>query len=349
MKDSQGSIIYVGKSKNLKARVQSYFYNSKTHSPKVKKLVSHIKSVDHITTDTEFEAFMMECDFIQELKPMYNKKMKNPLAYTYIQIQRNEGLNRIAITRTTSDPGGSFYFGPYAASKNTLEKAIQGIQVCFRIACNQSSKTSGACLNYSLGLCLGMCLGGESVRQYNDIIDRLITLLQGTDRSLLDDMEQKMLAAAEQYDFEAAAKYRDYIESVHILLRKEKVVEFIKENQHLVIVENLNKDTFKLFLVKRSTLLYSGKFTIESTDVEMLHARMKSLILEGFKAEVAPISMEVNREEIDKAQIIYSYVQGSTSNYIHIPMEWLESEGQTDFDEALYAFLSRLTVNLQLT
>ncbi|OPA81226.1 hypothetical protein BVG16_02580 [Paenibacillus selenitireducens] len=349
MKDSLGSIIYVGKSKHLRERVQSYFYNSKSHSQKVKKLASHIRSLDHIVTDTEFEAFMLECKLIQELKPMYNKKMKNPHAYTYIKIKRNEGLHRIATTHTTSDGDDCYYFGPYTASKFTLDKAIQGIQECFRIACNQSNTTKGACLNYSLGLCLGMCLGGDAVQQYNDIIARFIALLDGTNRSLFEELEQKMLAAAEQYDFETAAKYRDYIETVNILINKKKVSEFSKTNENLVILENLNEDTVKLFLVNRNSIIYHEKHNVDSAGMGRLQSKVKSLILEYFKPEKARLSNEVNRDEIDHAQIIYSYVQGSACSYIHILEEWLELENQAELGEALNAFLCRPEQNLQVT
>ena len=90
MKESRGGIIYVGKANNLKRRVQSYFHNSKSHSPKVEKLVKHLTDFDYLITDTEFEAFMLECQLIKQLKPLYNKKMKNPLSYTYIVIQMDD-------------------------------------------------------------------------------------------------------------------------------------------------------------------------------------------------------------------------------------------------------------------
>jgi len=92
MKDSLQSIIYVGKSKNLKSRVSSYFVNSTSHSPKVVKLVKNVKDFEYILTDTEFEAFMLECKLIKEIKPIYNKKMKSPLSYTYIKIDKEKNM-----------------------------------------------------------------------------------------------------------------------------------------------------------------------------------------------------------------------------------------------------------------
>src|SRR5690606_14021615 len=123
-KDSSGSIIYVGKSKNLKNRVQSYLQDSKNHSKKVEKLVSHLRDFDYILTDTEFEAFMLECKLIKEIRPIYNKLMKNPQSYTYISIQADKELPRIELTNQINENASNF--GPYT-SKNTAEKVLSGM------------------------------------------------------------------------------------------------------------------------------------------------------------------------------------------------------------------------------
>lgn len=127
MKDSSGSIIYVGKSKNLKNRVQSYFQNSKNHTKKVEKLVHHLKDFDFIVTDTEFEAFLLECKLIKEYRPFYNKMMKNPEWYTYIRIHMEKGME---LSSQMNKNDHYQYFGPYT-SKSTAEKALQGLKDFF--------------------------------------------------------------------------------------------------------------------------------------------------------------------------------------------------------------------------
>ncbi|GGH23563.1 excinuclease ABC subunit C [Paenibacillus segetis] len=335
MKDSRGNILYVGKSKHLKNRVQSYFHNSKSHSPKIKKLVNHVKDLEYILTDTEFEAFMLECQLIHGHKPMYNRKMKNPLAYQYIAIWKNEGLNRLEVTNDPFSNDDYQYFGPYTANKNSVEKAIQGIKGYFKIDCNQSVTTKGACLNHSLGLCLGMCLGGEALAQYNHIINRLIALLDGTDPSLYEEMNQGMLAAAEQYDFEKAARYRDYIGAVTFLLNKEKVIDFVEENRNIVVVEYLTEDLIKLFLIKRNRILFCGKYSVAPTGMVSLYEKIRTKILDHFEIGGHTLSNGVSRDEIDEAQIIYSYLQGSSSKYIIIPDHWLNSKDHTKMDTAI--------------
>lgn len=127
MKDSLNNVIYVGKSKNLKSRVGSYFINSKSHSPKILKLVQNLKDFEYKITDTEFEAFLLECELIKKIKPAYNRLMKNPKSYSYIKIVLNEKYPNIEISHESNEESnemdGNIYFGPYSR-KNIVEKGF---------------------------------------------------------------------------------------------------------------------------------------------------------------------------------------------------------------------------------
>lgn len=333
MKDSLGHIIYVGKSKNLRQRVQSYFHDSAAHSSKTKRLVKSLKDFDHILTDTEFEAFLLECHLIQEIQPYYNRKMKNPLSYTYIVIRMNGRFRRIEMTNRPTGTDGELYFGPYS-SKNTVERAIQGIKECFHIHCNHSVPRNSLCLNHSLGLCIGMCAGGPALEKYNQLIETWIDLLNGSDSSMLEEMNQKMQVYAESFDFEMAAKYRDAIDALNSLIQKAKVIDFAEENQNIVITERLHDDRTKLFLLKRSTILFRETYSLD-LDREQLVARLKSLILTYFMENPISEPIKVSRFEIDEAQIIYSYLKSSSCRSIMIPEKWLASEDHTSLEEAL--------------
>ena len=338
MKDSNGSVLYVGKSKHLKQRVQSYFQNSKNHSPKIIKLVHHLKDFDYILTDTEFEAFLLECQLIKKIKPVYNTQMKNPLSYTYIVIKRN-GKNRIIeTTNSLKQNDGHLYFGPYI-SKSTVEKAVQGLKECFKIDCSSPSNKGTPCLNYSLGLCMGMCLGGEAVEQYNLLIDQIIRLLNGTDQSLLAEMEQKMADAAETFQFEKAVKYRDHIRAVKSLLNKEKMIEFTLENKNMAIIEYLNEHSFKLFLIKGKEILYHQKYFLENEDIEHLCSIIKEQILTYFDKKILKPSKELSRDEIDEAQIIFRYLKSNLCSYIIIPQKWLNPKNISNIDKKLTSIL----------
>jgi excinuclease ABC subunit C len=325
MKDSGGYIIYVGKAKNLKKRVQTYFHNSKSHTQKTKKLVSTIKDFDIIKTDTEFEAFMLECSLIQEIKPHYNRKMKNPKAYSYIMIDNGSNNQKIKITSHRNQENDHQYFGPYT-SKSTTEKAILAIKDFYHINCSNPSKNKTACLNYSLGLCIGMCLGGPATVEYDRIINKVIALLNGTDMSILNEMELKMNMSSEQFDFETAGKYRDSIQLIKFLINREKIIEFTEGSKNIAVIEFLSETTFKLFLIKRNKILFSEKYDTNNMGNEEIHTEIRGRFLTYFKTTTSGNSQKINQNEIDEAQIIYSYLKSSTSHYIIIPEEWSYNE-----------------------
>lgn len=335
MKDSSGSIIYVGKSKNLKNRVSSYFHSSKSHSPKVVKLVKNIRTFDYILTDTEFEAFMLECKLIKELKPLYNRLMKNPLSYAYIKIKINEKFPDIDFCNEQIESDGNLYFGPYT-NKNTVERAVQGIKENCKLLCSSASRSNSSCLNYSLGLCIGVCMGNVEKEQYDSIIDSIIDLLNGTDRRILDEMEKTMHLAAEKFDFETAAKYRDYISAVSYLLSREKVIEFTEENKNIVFMEILRDNNVKFFLIKGNSVLFNSIYKLDNLDVKQL----KAAILISYKNKELNSDLKVDRNGIDEAQIIYSYLKNSNCRYAILPDKWLIKDNSIAFEKALAKLLN---------
>jgi excinuclease ABC subunit C len=316
MKDSLGSIIYVGKSKNLKSRVGSYFQNSNSRSPKVEKLIKNLKDFEYITTDTEFEAFMLECKLIKEIKPRYNKLMKNSLSYTYITIKLAEKHPGIEISSTISHKESELYFGPYTSS-NTVEKALQGIKEFYKIICNNQNRHGTACLNYSLGLCIGICLDNpEATAQYNSIINKITSLLDGTDTSILREMEEKMLVASSEFDFEAAARYRDRIDAVTYLINSRKSIEFSQKNKNIVMFESINENLTKLFLISRNKILFSETYNTNEVSPDQLNQLAKIKAAEYFKADTSDSNKELTRDEIDEAQIIYGYLKSKNGCHI---------------------------------
>ncbi|MCM3693892.1 UvrB/UvrC motif-containing protein [Neobacillus niacini] len=330
MKDSRGSIIYVGKAKNLKRRVQSYFQQSKAHPQKIIKLVSNIRDFDILLTDTEFEAFMLECKLIQELKPLFNKMMKSPQSYSYIAINKNREYPDIEITNQRDEQDGILYYGPFP-SKARVELAIIGIKEAFQILCSNPKWQNSLCFNHSLGLCIGMCGGGPALQQYQTIFNDIIALLNGKNKVILDEMKRKMDKAAADFDFEAAARYRDRIEAIGFLLRKERVIEFTQENKNLVVIENLSEDSFKLFLIKRNEVLTSKVITIDCADV----TKLSSLITSTFKDTAIPTGNHIKRDEIDEAQIIYNYLKTSNCRYKRIPDNWIRNHKDKTIENAL--------------
>lgn len=316
MKDSLDNIIYIGKSKNLKSRVGSYFHSSKHHSPKVEKLVKNLKDFEYILTDTEFEAFILECKLIREIKPRYNRKMKNPLSYCFIRIDLNEIYPSIEVVSDFIKEEGLFYYGPYT-SRSTVENAIDSIKDFYKILCSSKSKKSSACLNFSLGTCIGICTGSEEIReQYNTIVMKIIRLLTVRDMTLIQEIEHRMNSAAENLEFESASKYRDYINTVNYLLSGAQLIEFAEENNNIVLLEYLNKDSFKIFLIRKNNILFSKRYDLSEGLVSLKNILMENILFH-FSDKTPEGSKEVLRDEIDEAQIVYSYIKNSLNNCHH--------------------------------
>ncbi|MFA5522890.1 MAG: UvrB/UvrC motif-containing protein [Tissierellales bacterium] len=339
MKNSAGDIIYVGKSKCLKNRVSSYFQKTKNCPPKIERLVKTLKDFDYILTDTEFEAFMLECKLIKKLQPLYNRQMKNTSSYTYVEI--NTSIENMGL-KTVHSPGekhSTIYFGPYS-SKNTVERAIQGIKDFCKINCNNQSKRSIPCLNYSLGLCIGMCLGEKAAQEYAIIINRIKDLLKGTDMNLLEQMKQKMIYASNNFDFETAAKYRDYVSAFETLVNKENVIEFTEDNKNIAVVEQFDDESFKLFLIKGKRVIFKEKYRTNEIDDIGLIANIRINILNYFKDNELSIAVEVKKEDVDQAQIIYSYLKSNNCNYFIIPEELLNSKNDKHIDEKVSELLN---------
>ncbi|WP_222705317.1 UvrB/UvrC motif-containing protein [Bacillus marasmi] len=343
MKDASGGILYVGKAKNLKRRVQSYFQNNKNHTPKTEKLVKHLTDFDVILTDTEFEAFMLECQLIHEIKPYYNRKMKSPESYSYIEIKPDGAeLRRITTTSTPSMNENSLYFGPYT-SKSTVEKVIQALKESYQINCTNpsKSKSKSACLNYSLGLCIGICLGGPALEQYNHIIDKIADLLSGKDEWILEDLTSKMEACANGFEFEKAAKLRDTIEMIQFLRHREKVIDFIGENQTILVLEQLQESSCKLFLIKRNKILLNEKIRLDNQVTKTVSTWIKSVMNSYIKSHHSNQTKKLNRDEIDEAQIIYSYLTSSNCSYEMIPDEVFADENQHKLVELIQQLITK--------
>ena len=328
MKDQEGTVIYVGKAKSLKKRVQTYFQNSAAHPQKIKKMVANINDFHVLHTDTEFEAFLLECKLIKEFKPLFNKKMKSHLPYSYIAIKMDGPYRKISIASEKSEGRGTIYFGPYT-SMIYVRKAIENLKDYFKINCLQPLKGS-PCLNYTLGKCNGLCLGGSGVEHYNRIVEKFISFLQGSDVEILDDLEQKMNHASQDYQFEEAAKYRNYMKSFSILLYKENMIQFTEGNKNIVVVEWINDSTLKVFLIKGHKVIFSKEFQPEKFG--KLSDEIRDIIFTSFHQIEKRKSVVIGKEELDEAQIIYSYLNGGNARYIVIPEEWLDDREHEKVD-----------------
>ena len=217
-KDKNGTIIYVGKAKNLRNRVRSYFRGS--HDTKTEALVSEIVDFEFIVTESNIEALLLEINLIKENKPKYNIMLKDDKSYPFIKIT-NERYPSLIITRQVKKDGG-LYFGPYpdVGAANEIKRLLDRI-FPFRKCTNPPSKV---CFYYHIGQCMGHTICKKDEAYFKSMAQEVSDFLKGQDDKIIDDLKGKMAVAAQSMEFERAAEYRDLIQAIGILRTKQRVM-----------------------------------------------------------------------------------------------------------------------------
>ena len=225
MKNASGSVIYVGKSRKLKNRVSQYFQNSEKNI-KTANMVRQVKDFDYYVCDTEIEALSLENTLIKQYSPKYNIRLKDAKSYPYIKIT-DGAYPKLVMTRKRQSDGGK-YFGPYSGTStvysviNTLS-AVLGLPTCSRHFPKDIGKER-PCLYYQMKKCCGVCTGKVTEDEYREKIKFASDVLRGNTASVKRELNEKMLDAAENERFEAAAKYRDTLAALDRLGQRQKVV-----------------------------------------------------------------------------------------------------------------------------
>ena len=217
-KDKNGTIIYVGKAKNLRNRVRSYFRGS--HDTKTEALVSEIVDFEFIVTESNIEALLLEINLIKENKPKYNIMLKDDKSYPFIKIT-NERYPRLIITRQVKKDGG-LYFGPYpdVGAANEIKRLLDRI-FPFRKCTNPPSKV---CFYYHLGQCMAHTVCHKDEAYFRGMAQEVSDFLKGQDDKIIDELKLKMNTAAQNMEFERAAEYRDLIQAIGTLRTKQRVM-----------------------------------------------------------------------------------------------------------------------------
>lgn len=242
MKNADGKIIYIGKAKALKNRVSQYFGSQNRHPIKVRKMVENVDRFDYIVTGSEFEALVLECSLIKQHSPKYNILLKDDKGYSYIRISEGEYRKISAVFNKKDD--GSEYIGPYLSSYS-VRQSVDAANKIFKLPqCNKvfprDFGKSRPCLNYYISQCCGLCTGKIKKSDYDEAVDGAIAFLKGDSRDIIADLRAKMEKAAEELDFEQAAKLRDRINSIERIKEKQKVVYKSVEEQDVFATADID-------------------------------------------------------------------------------------------------------------
>ncbi len=276
MHNAAGDVIYVGKSRSLRDRVSQYFHGA--HDTKTAKMASSVYEFRFVTCNTEMEALALENSLIKQYTPKYNIKLKDSKSYPYIRISMKEQYPRITVTRKRV-ADGSLYFGPYSSTQTvysviaSLERTL-GIPTC-RKQFPEAIGKERPCVFAQIGRCIGLCTGKVSELEYREIIERAAIILRGGTHDVIADLTEKMNRAAEELEFEEAARCRDSIAALRKLGEKQKAVgspdvECDVIGLHLTTFENADvkfKDCASVFYIRSGYISDSEHFLFGSDEV----------------------------------------------------------------------------------
>ena len=264
MHNAQDEIIYVGKARILKNRVRQYFQSGYKRSIKIEHMVSHIAYFEYIITDSELEALVLECNLIKEHRPHYNTMLKDDKSYPYIKVTVQEDYPRILFCRNVKRDK-SKYFGPYTSAgavKETIElmHKVYKIRNCNRLLPRDIGKER-PCLYHQINQCDAPCQGLVSKEEYKKNVEQALRILNGDDKKIIQDLEEKMQAAAAELEFEQAAEYRDLIDSVKRIGEKQKINHTDGDDRDIIALAKAGDEAvISIFFIRNGKLLGRDHF-----------------------------------------------------------------------------------------
>ncbi len=264
-RNEKGEVLYVGKAINLKNRVRSYFQESTRHGLRIARLVSKVRDIEWIVVDSEVEALVLECNLIKEHRPPYNVRLRDDKSYPYITVTK-EKFPRVMFTRRVRKDGGKYY-GPYT-SAFSVRDTLQLLHKVFPlIPCGKSwsgQRVQSPCLYYHLGRCLGPCAGLSDSGEYQEVIKKVDRFLQGKEEGIVNDLRADMNTAAENLDFERAAKLRDQISAIETLMQRQKVLSGDRTDQDVIaVVKDERGAAIQMLYVRGGKLIGQRQFILD--------------------------------------------------------------------------------------
>ena len=268
MRNRESEIIYIGKAKNLKNRVTSYFRENPDHTPKVAAMVANVFDYDYIVVDSEYEALLLECSLIKQHKPKYNILLKDDKGYHYIRIS-DEDYPRITNVKNTK--AGGTYLGPYMSGFITKEAVDEANRVFMLPTCRkrfpQDFRRERPCLNYHIKLCMGVCRGKIDKAAYNETVRQAVEFIRSGSAQSVERMEKEMNEAAENLEFEKAAMLRDRIAAVKKASEKQKIISRGVDSTDVIgIAEAYDGIVISVLMYREDRLYDKAVFDFGKTD-----------------------------------------------------------------------------------
>lgn len=320
MKDGKNKIIYVGKAVNLKNRVRSYFSSQHINSPKTKVLVSNIRDLEYILTDSEVEALILESNMIKQFKPKYNVRLTDDKHYPYLRISLQDDYPRLEIVRSLKKDGAR-YFGPYTSSGAVYE-TLRLLKRLFPLrSCKKESfvRQERPCLNAHIKRCAAPCTGQISQEDYGKMIQEVVLFLEGKQEDLGKRLKERMENAAENLDFERAAEIRDQLLAVETVIAKQKIISDRFVDMDVINYARSKDDTcVQVFFVRRGKIVGRDHFFLDGSEgtegKEILGAFLKQ-----YYSQVEYIPVEVLLpESVDEGEVLATWLSARRGSRCYI-------------------------------
>ena len=322
MHDDKDAIIYVGKAISLKNRVRQYFQSSRNKGVKIEQMVTHIARFEYIITDSELEALVLECNLIKEHRPKYNTMLMDDKTYPFIKVTVQEDFPRVLFARQMYKDKAKYY-GPYTSAgavKDTIDliHKLYGIRTCNK----QLPKMQGKerpCLNYHIHQCPAPCQGYISKEEYAKSVKKVLTFLNGDYTPILKELEEKMLEASEEMEFEKAIEYRELLNSVTKIAQKQKITSSDMEDKDVIAMSVDQQDAVvQVFFIRDGRLIGRDHFCLRIANGDS-RPEVLSAFIKQFYAGTPYIPREIMLQyEIEDAVLIEEWLSGRKGQKVHI-------------------------------
>ncbi len=276
MKNAQGKVIYVGKAVVLKNRVRQYFQNTKNHSPKVRVMVSHIADFETIMTASEVEALILECNLIKKHRPRYNISLKDDKTYPYVKVTLADEFPRVMLTRRILKDGAR-YFGPYT-NVGAVHESLKLLRRLFPMRTCKHMDVDRPCLEYHIKRCLAPCVGLADADEYRDMVRSVCLFLEGRTDEVEKELETRMEAAAENLQFELAARLRDQLKAVRRVAEKQNIVTGYGDQDAVGMARSGLGVCVQVFLVRAGKMVGREHFLLSGSEAESDEALLSAFL-----------------------------------------------------------------------
>lgn len=319
MKDSTGKIIYIGKAKNLKNRVTSYFRRSQDHLPKVWKMVSHVNDYEFIVTDSEFEALVLECSLIKQYTPKYNILLKDDKGYSYIRVTKEPYPRITAALQKEND--GAEYIGPYTSSFAVKQAVEEANRVFMLPTCHkrfpEEFRKARPCLNHHIKRCMGVCTGCVPEDEYREVIRQAIDYIKGGSKQSVERLTEEMNAAAEELNFELAARLRDRIAAIQRAADDQKIVDdTVKDSDIIAVSVNGDKACASIIMYRGGRLFDKADFFLGDKEDQ---SGMRSAFITGYYSIHDSIPKEILLDDdIEDRDLLEQWLREKSGHAVHL-------------------------------